>query len=599
MRSRNASSYPEKRVTGDFNKDSQRRVSVATWFDQSGGIGLKESIPGVFNRAWFSFAHLRHPGHITAPAAATLTVDLGAGDDGLISELGGKIIVAFDKSVREYDEGGDSWGLTLVTLGATPTDVANGALGTTEFVVFAIGTGYEYSSSSATWATSTKDALNIAFHDERFWGVDATGQLWFTFTMGSAEENDALLPLDVNDAVTGLFVGRASTGGADILYVSTKKALWFHDPGGRKFVKTSVFLPGNTGNAAERIAVQWRDQIYLGAASGVNEYGPGAPATYRPMGFNIPDGVPFGSQLNPQDQTISAMAASSLELLVGGNPETSNAASIFGWDGRAWQVVWVNTSLVNPIYSMHVSDSGGTYRLWWGFGNRVYHMPLPVSSTPPLQTTGYNFRRISGGTQHEYPIFTADQKEVTKVVLAVKVDVGNIVDVGGGDGVEVLVDIDGAGYVQRTDSHTNDSSFDADDDEIQANGVTTFSFPSVAAPAGTEFKTIQVRVDILVSTGTSGSPDVRSVTIEYLKVLDDKDAFDFEIDCNGEYFGLTPQELRAAFATAKASKTLVELTYRDDTGGTRNPYVKVFEGQADEETGYDEEGTILVHCEEI
>lgn len=603
VRSSNASTYPQKRITGDFNKDSQRHLSVHTWDTQDGGIGHKTSRPGVTNRAWSSQMNTRGEGHILLPAEHTLTANPTVASDGLLSELGGKILAAFGTDIREYDEGGDSWGSSLRTTGATPTDVANGALGTKEFLVYAIGTGYEFSSSSAIWGQSTKDALNIVFFDERLWGIDATGQLWFSFTVGSAEENDALLPLDQNDAITGLFVGRSSSPpGEEILYVSTKKGLWFHDLGGRKFIKTSAFLPGHAGDAAERVAIQWRDRIYLGAGLGINEFGPGQPATFRPMGYDLPDGIPTSTaDLLTSEVNISSLAASTIDLLAGGKSLNSgDEPQILAWNGSAWQVVWQGASANTSVYSMHISDSGGEYRCWLANANRVRHFRLPQSGSPASQITGWDYDKATV-LSHEYPVFTADQEEITKVLMKMTFKVEGA---GGAfsqnERVLVFTDIDDAGYVQRTKpEHTNSSNFSAANDYIDAVGTTVFLFPTVADPAGTEFKTLQIRFDMRSFDDTTKSPDIRSVTIEYLKVLDDKDSFDFEIDASGDYFDLTPQEIRAAFATAKRSKALVQLTYRDDTGGTRNPYVKVFEAAAEEETGYDEQGTILVHCEEI
>lgn len=604
VRSSIASTYPEKRVEGDFTRDSQRNVSVVSWSDQSGGIGHRTSRPGVFNRAWASLLNLRHANHLTLPALETKTAAGGAGN-ALISELGGKIIAAYGTDVREYDEGGNSWGSALVTLGATPTDVANGALTTTEFLVFAIGTGYEYSSSSATWASSTKDALNIVFHDDRFWGIDATGQLWYTFTMGSAEVNDALLPLDASDAVTGLFTGREPGGGAAIiLYVSTKKALWAHDVGNRKFVKTSVFLAGNAGDAAERVSITWRDRVYLGSGAGINEWTTGNPAVFRPMGFNEPDGTPGSAALLIKtEQTVASMASSVMDLIVGGNGiSNDDFAFIYAWNGVGWQQVWDSPGSNSSIYSMHVSDSGGTYRLWFTTtdDDRVYFLRIPVSGTPVTEVADWTYSSTSVALgsfhAHEYPIFTADQKEITKIALVLRVEVKNAV--ANTVGVQVYVSIDEAAYVLRTETHTNDSTFFADQDFIVGDGVTNFSFPSVATPAGTAFKSIQIRVDLRRGSTATQSPDVISVTLEYLKVLDEKLGFDFELDFTKPFGGRSPKQLRAAYATAQTSKILVELTYRDDDGGSRNYYVKVLGGQGDELTGHEERGTQLVRCQQ-
>ena len=50
--------------------------------------------------------------------------------------------------------------------------------------------------------------------------------------------------------------------------------------------------------------------------------------------------------------------------------------------------------------------------------------------------------------------------------------------------------------------------------------------------------------------------------------------------------------------TAIESTTLVEFTYRDDSGGTRNYYVDIVSASGVEGTGYDERGMSTVNLVE-
>ena len=56
--------------------------------------------------------------------------------------------------------------------------------------------------------------------------------------------------------------------------------------------------------------------------------------------------------------------------------------------------------------------------------------------------------------------------------------------------------------------------------------------------------------------------------------------------------------MRAALLSAVESTTLVEFTFRDDSGGTRNFYVDVASATGLEYTGYDERGTSMVNLVE-
>ena len=70
------------------------------------------------------------------------------------------------------------------------------------------------------------------------------------------------------------------------------------------------------------------------------------------------------------------------------------------------------------------------------------------------------------------------------------------------------------------------------------------------------------------------------------------------LDLNKEYKGNTPKELRSALLSAVESTTLVEFTFRDDSGGTRNFYVDVSSATGLEYTGHDERGISQINLVE-
>ena len=98
-------------------------------------------------------------------------------------------------------------------------------------------------------------------------------------------------------------------------------------------------------------------------------------------------------------------------------------------------------------------------------------------------------------------------------------------------------------------------------------------------------------------TATTGlekykSPDVVSLTLEWRKKLAAKWGHTIEVDLNRPYKGKDSKDLRIALISAIESTTLVEFTYRDDSGGTRNYYVMAAVGM--EYTGRDERGTTQI-----
>lgn len=583
--------YPPKQIIGDYTKDSHQNISVFTWDDQRGGTGIHRMDLNQGDRCEFTQLDISHRGHITWHGADGALNSNTSGIP-LINQLGTLIVSANGTDVQSYNDGWTS----RRTLDAAPTDVKNGNLAGTEYLVFAIGTGYEYSSAIATWAQSAKNALNLEFWHERFWGIDSTGQLWWTYTMGSEEVDDAQVLLQSGEVVTGLLQAR-TTNQEFILYAVTSKGLYSHDIGNRRFVPIKdIVLPDNNAFTHERPAVVWRERIYLAAGRGIIEYDP-VTGTIRDTGFDLDDGLPA-----LLDGVVSCMVAGPRALYVGTDPVSSNDFSvIMAWDGQGWSILFKDEQVANrQMESLHVAsgiDGTGSEtlpNLFSGRTNQIFNYNINNSSVRTGNINGFTFTTNNDRNQHDYPVFDAGQGDITKVFLRLKFEVEGV-DVS--HSVTVFIAFDGGSFTQLRDAQTSDSTFSAANDRIEGNGITTFSFPTVAAPAGTIFRNLQVRFTFR-STDSTSSQDVLSVTLEYIKVLDPKLAFDFDLDLSGDYFNLSPQAARALLVTALETAILVELTFRDDTGGTRNYFVNVKQVSAIEETGHRETGRVHIRAEE-
>ena len=195
------SQYPQKIVLGDVDKDSNPRTSLIVWDDWSGGVGVystdgKENL----NRSHFSRADGRYKNHLTLPPLYTAGADSGvAGLTTAINEFGLKLYVALGNGldIRAYTVASNSWGSQLTTPAASAYESIAFTMGATDYIAFAYGTGYEYSTNpddSASWINDTTDVKSFAFWDDRLWGLDNTGQLWFSSVIGT-EVNDAKIPL--------------------------------------------------------------------------------------------------------------------------------------------------------------------------------------------------------------------------------------------------------------------------------------------------------------------------------------------------------------------------------------------------------------------
>ena len=85
-----------------------------------------------------------------------------------------------------------------------------------------------------------------------------------------------------------------------------------------------------------------------------------------------------------------------------------------------------------------------------------------------------------------------------------------------------------------------------------------------------------------------------SLTLEWRKKLEAKWGHQVQLGLNSEYKGKTPKDLRSALLSAIESTTLLEFTFRDDSGGTRNLYVDVTSATGLEYSGYDERGSSMI-----
>jgi hypothetical protein len=242
-----SSNYPEKTVIGDYTKDSSPVLSTLSLSDHRGGIGLDTMTGnGDIDRSWYSTADTRFLGHLILPPLVTTTGSLPAGATafGVLAEYVQEMYCDFDATsdgFYKYNNTTDAWSALLdAAVANTSRSSVVGSLGGTYYIVFAGTDGYTYFDGT-TWANGSRDVRNVAIWNDRLWGTDlTTGYLWYTYTPGSGETNDALLPVGATaNKVNGLFVGR-DTNGQDILYLSTPEGLFAHDPDNARFMTTGM-----------------------------------------------------------------------------------------------------------------------------------------------------------------------------------------------------------------------------------------------------------------------------------------------------------------------------------------------------------------------
>ena len=625
-----ASIYPSKVVLGDTTKDSQLRASVAAWTDFRGGIGAEEivSVEDPLTRAWWSTLNLRNQGHLVmAPLTEDATEDF-ATVMGVLVEFKDAIYGTANNGyltrLYKFNDGTNDWGSNLQTLDADATDALAISLGGTDYMVIATaGTGssgsfessYWYSSDASSFTKDTTDAKYLAEWDDRLWGIDTSGQLWWAHTIGT-EINDAKLPLGGgSDEVADLFVAPSGTG-EPILYAATRTGLWAHDADNSRFVQTELRLPFHP--QAGEGCVRWRDSIYYPAGLGVYRYTPSASTAFvTAMGPDRDDGVPtayrgFITGLIPTHNDLLAMVDGSappaeLPAVWGGYGQLGDSPAIDGtgyssllaWNEQGWEAKWTSSvtdnnkmraGIVANAYAGTGAKKSTKYRVYWGENETLHWQQLPVAVENPRQRNTFEY---AASGEHQTPWFSANQSEVEKLALRLKVEVENASST---ETVKCYYGVDGddSTWTQFTDSHTGDGTFDASDDRIEGNGITTFSFGGVSTPTGTAFRSIRFKLELTRGSTTANSPDVRSITLEFRKKLPAKWGHSVTVDLQQPYGGRSTNELRSALVAAAESSSLVEFTFRDDGSNERNYYVDVSAVEGLEFTGHNESGTTKI-----
>jgi len=581
---------------------------------------------GETSRAWYSTCQLRYKSHLVLPGLATESTtpshSLTDAYIGAIHTLSDEVYASWNGSVSEspklfkYNNTNDSWGTALTqsaTDRVTDSVVFTNAAGTT-YLVFAHydenGSGYTYSSDGSSWTTDTTDTKFLTVWDERLWGISHAGQLWYATQNSSSigtEENDAVLPLP-DGSVTALFVARNAMG-IPIIYAATTRGLFAHNADNAMWESTQMDFPVHPDNGKGTIT--WRDSVYIPSGNGIYKYINGNnAAVITIMGPDRDDGLPSDKR-----GAIRHMAGAHNELLVGIDARAAPAAissssipyqwishqgstvippdtgysSILGYNEMGWEVKWQSATSGKGFDSIHVSDAYSKYRMWWGHNDIVHFMDMPKDIINPSEVSEFAYA-LQG--VHETPWFNAGQSEVDKLALNLRIEAQDLTST---EKVKVEYATDYAESYTTAVGTLDSTEMGA------ASGTYTYTFGS---SAGVAFRSIKFKLTLDRSTATSTglekfeTPDVVSLTLEFRKKIAAKWGHTVDVDLTNEYKGNVPKDLRSNLISAIESTTLVEFTFRDDSGGTRNYYVDVIGAQGIEFTGHDERGSTTIQVVE-
>jgi hypothetical protein len=270
-------------------------------------------------------------------------------------------------------------------------------------------------------------------------------------------------------------------------------------------------------------------------------------------------------------------------------PPDTGYSLIAGYNDMGWEVKWQSARSGKGFDSIHVSDAYSKYRVWWGHNDIVHFMDLPKDIINPSEVSEFAYA-LQG--IHETPWFNAGQSEVDKLALSLRIEAQDLTTT---EKIKVEYATD------YSESYTTAVGTLDSSEMGAASGTYTYTFGS---SYGTTFRSIKFKLTLDRSTATSTglekfeTPDVVSLTLEYRKKIAAKWGHTVDVDLTNEYKGNVPKDLRANLISAIESTTLVEFTFRDDGGGTRNYYVDVVAAQGMEFTGHDERGSTTIQVVE-
>jgi len=451
------------------------------------------------------------------------------------------------------------------------------AMGNYLYIYCGSGANYWYMDVWETCReTNVEGALYGIEWDSKLFKIDNDGQLSYTQTPNSAtpswtDKGKLLLP---PDSVASLELYRDADG-TYIIYAGTKQGLWAHDYANAKWLETELALP-NHPTCGKGLA-HWREGLHISAGLDIHKYIAARTATISAVGLDRDDGLPAlrGGEIVKLTKGYNELFAAVDSTYEG----STSRSTVMAWDGKGWQCFWMAGANNLEIHDIIVS-SDTSYRLWIGAGTKIYWVPLQRNLRNPKKVSGFTYdsagihitpwfdgawigAKLALATQ----IFCKDMTSAETVQVSYRID-------------HVTTNIGSVGT-----EWTSLGTVVAAGDEVE----TPYTFGTNAV--GAAFKAIQFRFDLAGGTSTL-SPDIIYMKFKYLKLLDSKWGWNVTIDLSqAGKVGSTPLQLVASLQTAVETATLLEFTFRNESGGTYTNYVKVSNAQSLQQTGEDWRGT--------
>ncbi len=584
-----ATRFAPKTVIGDYTDESNPLISTATWRSWNGGFGL-ETIRSAddFNRNRWSSLYTRVPGHLLLGPGVR---DLGGGLGTSLSryfDSNDSLFVIDGNNVHPYIDANDSIQLAPTRVLATQvTDATSGVLNGEPVTVVAQGTATDWSSNagdSTAWNRDLTVMNQVTFWRDLLWGVDSLDQLSFTNDLNDGWTQVANLPEPFADVVN-LFSGPSGDrNDPEALYLATRRGLWVYDNLNERFRNTGLALPRSNATA-----VAWNGAVYYTSEQRVFRFTPGLT--------NVIDDV------TPTVISDSRTSRPELGHYQEAHPGidgvfflTSGEPIIHQWDGRAWSSFPANGHGVfssgESVGGMFLSTSNGKHRLVFGHfeifvSNGTASVNLPVLSDDLVGQSSFGFVPDGRLVTPWFDGFVSGREKLAvSIGLEVSIpDSNETVRItytrDNGDTSGQVLELNDPGYHAITVPIR---------DQNQNNEAVGILFDRISL--GVEMET-----DFSDSTHLFHSPDIKRLSLNYIKAQPIRWAYSFTIDVDA---GESATEVRQSLERTFEKQSLVQFAYRDPGSDLEDAkFVIPVSLRSEEFTGFEERGKFRVVISEV
>ena len=548
---------------GKATYDSREHAFFLVLDDFSGGFGhrrldIREELGTFWESLKTNAPDLRRPGHITLPTVMTAravsanptAIDLSVtagdypwcrlADNSYVFGIGNSIYRTTDGvTYTRVDAGGaDAGGVgSIVQMIGRDASVRYFAFYWSQTAALTGTARYKISTDGITWANGAIDrVLHHGFYwDDKLIAAYGRSIIFATLTAGVEawnfdDVNDAEFIANVAaDHIT--FVGVATAPwGEPAIYFQNAGSLWVLDFFARKCYPVDLGI-----GRFIHSAILWGGQIVVSDGWNCWLYNPGDPGTVRPIGFPRLNGIP--PEMRDSDgQALTRFLSTSDAFLYAAVSKPAAAAErrcyLFVYNGVGWSQIGGEMTNFEPSGIFQ-----GNYRSFGLVSDRkMTILGAQAYNNTTAKVTTYQLPEL-----HQVPTVDIDSfgpsgarwttgwidggfNDIDGTLLRLNIDAWNLSTT---ETVRVEYQLDNneaSAWAQMVDSNNLADLFD--------NTTNILYFSQTTPKRGIKFRTVRFRITINRGGTPTKSPEIRALTLVFLKTPEFRSAWTLQIDAN-------------------------------------------------------------------